>query len=551
MRTKNIKYNSKISMNRNLLKFLFILNSVFLILHSATAQTVGNDEVLIIKEHEAKVKDADKIMLSPNIPDIEETKPKLDYSIPTRDFKDISFEPNPLKPIGMSKEKMEKFNTSYIKFGFGSQLTPLAELAYNDNKTKNLKFGIFYDHLSQYAFSRKNQKFSDDKVGVYLKYYPKTFELGTNISFHNLRTHFYGYSDTTFESKAVRQEFRSYDADVYLKNAQKNQYDIDFNTGVKFNYFQETAGKGYEYFINGNVSLSKSFLKVHSVSGGFEFDYSQYKSTGQDVKRNLYFLNVAYHFNNDDWKATGKITLGVDGSKVYALPDIYLEKRLYEYSLIAYAGWDIRFQKNSFKSLAERNNFVLSELELQNTRVSDIRGGLKGTISSFSYDARFSFKNISNMPFYYTSFADNKKFYVGYDSRVKALNGHLELGYNLQDEFRILLSADYNSYTLTNTTRAWYEPAFKANLKASYNIQKKFIIGADIYGFTSYYGLVNATTEKKIKGTADISLSLEYLFSKRLSFFGMINNLAHQRYERWANYPVYGVNGLVGAKFSF
>ena len=82
---------------------------------SVYAQQGTNDQVVIMKEYEGKVKDADKITLTPNIPEDKETTPRLTYNIPQKDFKDISFEPNPLKPLGMSTEKMERYNQSYIR----------------------------------------------------------------------------------------------------------------------------------------------------------------------------------------------------------------------------------------------------------------------------------------------------------------------------------------------------------------------------------------------------------------------------------------------------
>ena len=137
------------------------------------AQQGTNDQVVIVKEYDAKVKDADKVSLAPTIPEEEEKTKKLTYTVPARDFKDIPFEPNPLKPLGMSADKLERFNSSYIKVGFGSQLTPLVELMYNDNKSKNVKFGFFYNHLSQYGFHITNQKYSDDRLGAYAQYFMK------------------------------------------------------------------------------------------------------------------------------------------------------------------------------------------------------------------------------------------------------------------------------------------------------------------------------------------------------------------------------------------
>ena len=510
-----------------------------------------NDQVIIMKEYEGKVKEADKVSLTPNIPEEVETSPKLSYSVPQRDFKDISFEPNPLKPLGMSLDKLERFNSSYIKLGFGSQLTPLAELMYNDNKSKNLKYGFYYDHLSQYGFHIKNQKYSDDKVGAYMKYFINKMELSAAFGFHNLRTHFYGSPDTIYEGKAILQNLRDYDLNIGLRNTQKNKIGIDYYALVRGNYMQETYAGGYEYFVNGKVGGNYGFKKFHSAFASFQFDVSSYNTSAQNLFRTLFFTNIGYGFNNDDWKARVAFTLAVDNSTVYALPDLYLEKRLYEHKLLVYAGWEIRLQKNSFKSLSETNNYVNSIIDLKNTRISDLYGGLKGTIENFSYNLRLGYKNISNMPFFYTNYFDTKRFYVSYDPTVKDFNAQIELGYNYKQNLRFLWTTDINSYSASDNSKAWYEPVLKTSLKASYIIEKKIIVGIDVYAFSNYYAFIAPGDIRTINGTADINLNVEYLFNKRFSLFGKLNNIAHQRYQMWANYQVYGINGLVGAKFSF
>jgi hypothetical protein len=155
------------------------------------------------------------------------------------------------------------------------------------------------------------------------------------------------------------------------------------------------------------------------------------------------------------------------------------------------------------------------------------------------------------MAFFYTNYFDTKRFYVAYDPNVKDFNGLIELGYNFKQNFRLLWTTDINSYNASENQYAWYNPLLKSSLKASYIIEKKIIIGIDVYGFTDYHGFLGNTDILTVKGTADVNLNLEYLFNKRLSFFGYLNNIAHQRYQLWANYPVYGINGVVGAKFSF
>ncbi|MFN8308755.1 MAG: hypothetical protein U0T73_02215 [Chitinophagales bacterium] len=536
----------------NISKRPLLLGFALLLLGATAAAqgTVGNDQVIIIKEFEGKIKDADKVNFSPNVPEEESRTPKQTYNVPQKDFKDIPFEPNPLRPISMGKEKIENFNTSYLKLGFGSQLTPLVQLAYNDNKTKNLKFGFHYDHVSQYGFAIKNMRYSDDLAGLYLRYDMKGVELSTAFDFHNLRTHFYGTNET-FSEKDVRQNLRDYDARIGVKNILKNKAEIDYNANVRFNYFQETYGGSNEYFVAANAGGSKVFKKYHSAFADFSFDISNFKSTRQSTFRNLFFLKLGYGFNNDDWKARAAFTFGVEGSKFLPLPDLYIEKRLYKHQLIAFAGWEITFRKNSFRTLSANNNFINSDIALQNTQISEFSSGLKGTIQHFTYRLKFGYRRFSNMPLYYTNYYDTKRFYVAYDPTVSNFNGQIELGWHINESFRVLALADINAYSLSRNTRAWYEPALKLNWNGTYTWKKKIAIGLNLYAFSSYYGFLSPGNEKKQKGTADLSLNLEYYFSKRWSFFGNLNNIAHQKYERYAGYPVYGINGLVGAKFSF
>ncbi len=519
---------------------------------SIYAQQGTNDQVVILREYEGKVKDADKVSLAPNIPEDKESTPKLTYTVPQRDFKDIAFEPNPLKPLGMSADKLERYNSSYIRLGVGSQLTALADLMYNDhNKANTFRYGVFFHHLNEYGFHIKNQKYSDDNVGAYMKYFVSKLEFAAGFSFQNLHTHFYGSPDTVYDGKAILQNLRNYDLNIGIKNSQKNKANVDYYALVRGNYFQETYGKGNEYFVNGKVGAAYNFMKFHSAFINFQGDVSSYNTAQSNLLRTLFYTNVGYAFNNDDWKAHAAFTLAVDNSTIYALPDLYIEKRLFEHKLILYAGWEIRLDKNSFQSLSATNNYINSIIDLKNTRVSDFYGGFKGTIEGFTYNLRFAYKDFSNMAFFYTNYFDTKRFYVAYDPNVKDFNALIELGYNFKQNFRLLWTTDINSYNESENQYAWYNPLLKTSFKASYIIEKKIIVGIDVYGFTDYHGFLGNTDILTVKGTADVNLNLEYLFNKRLSFFGYLNNIAHQRYQLWANYPVYGINGVVGAKFSF
>lgn len=516
---------------------------------------VGNEEVIVVKEYEATIQDAQKVNIQPNIPEVEETKPKLEYSVPAKDYKEFGFETNPLKPIAISADKLERYNSSFIKLGFGSQLSPLVQMAYNDNKTKNMKFGLFYNHFNAIGFQHKNQRYVDDEAAVYFRYFPKTFEVGTGFNFHNYRTHFYSvdtsFSDTTFARKDIRQVFRNYDALVYFRNAQRNKFDIDFKQTINFNYLQETYGKANEWFIAGQTDFSKLIEKQHAILADFNFDISQLKNDSLKLQRNIFRLQVGYGFNNDDWKAHLKFGLALDGPKPFFLLDAHLEKRLYQHSIIAYVDYIHTYNKNSLNSLIHTNNFIWNYVGIKNTQNGDFGIGVKGTAQNLSYNLAFHLNHINNLPLFVNDTLDMRRFAVVYDKNTLIFGGHAEAGYNVKEWLRLSVLADYSYFKLKEQARAWHEPNFKLTFRANYVWKNKVRASIDLYGITSSYALLAGGQQVKIKGTADVNLAIEYIFNKHFTFFGTLNNIAHQKYQRWYGYPSFGINGLAGVKFSF
>ncbi len=545
-------------MSRKSHSLLFLFCVSILITGKLVAQSgVGNEEVIVVKEFEATIRDAEKVSMAPGIPEVEEVKNSFDYTVPSKDYKDFSFEPNPLKPISISKEKWEKFNTSYIKIGFGSQLMPIAELAYNDSKTKNLKFGIFYNHLSAAAYKDKLQRFSDDEVGAYLKYFPKAFEVGTSFTFRNYRTHYYGigtdtlFSDTVFRAADVRQVFRNYDAVINFRTTQKNKAGIEVDHHFRFNYLQETFGKANEWYVAGGPDFRKAIMKAHAVTAHFDFDVSRLKNDSLVLQRNIFRLQLGYAFDNDDWEVKAKIGVAIDGKKAFPIADVLVEKRLFQHSLIAYTSYELLYTKNSLNGFATTNNFLRNYVDIKNSQAGNFGAGIKGTIQNFNYNVAFHLHHINNLPLFINDTTDMRRFVVVYDSNAIIYNFHLESSYNIKEWLRLSLLGDYNIFTLKNTAKPWHEPAVRVTLRANYIWKRKVSLTLDLYGVTNSVARLKDGSQVKVKGTADLNIGISYLMNKWLTFFGGVNNIAHIRYQRWYGYSSFGINGMVGARFSF
>lgn len=542
MKTSNRENKKRLGI---LIKSIFILALPLF----AFSQSGTTDEVVVIKQYQSTLHDADRIEVSPEIPEFEQRKQNYNYQLPQRDFKTGYFQPNPLKPIALSKEKIERRNHSFIKLGFGLPWMPLAQLEYNERKVKDFQFGLNYNHLSAASFKNKFQRFSDDKVGFYLGGTPGKITVGSNFSFQNIRNHFYAFPDSLTERKKILQQLRSFDGKVFIKNTNQNNAKLNFKQDVRFNYFMETKGKSREWFVAGTTYLERAFAKVHHAEADFDFDISDYRDT-VSLQRNIFQFKLGYFFDNDDWFLKAKAGMAIDGKKVYPLVQISAEKLLYQSAIIAFVDWDWSFHKNSFAQFAMNNNFVSSSLNLTNSRKSDLQAGLKGTINGFSYNLAFHYKYIWNMPLFVNDTNDMKRFKVINDN-ANIYTIHVETGYNWQNTLQLLLKLDYQIFQMKTEAKAWHEPGLNISLRANYNLKDKFILGAELFVLAQSNAKLADGSTSVIKATGDLNLSVEYIFKNYLSFFLNLNNIAHQKYQRWYGYPSFGINGVIGAKFSF
>ncbi len=139
-----------------------------------------------------------------------------------------------------------------------------------------------------------------------------------------------------------------------------------------------------------------------------------------------------------------------------------------------------------------------------------------------------------------------------YEQESNIFNFKAELNYAVNEKFRIAGVANFYNYRLSDQKEAWQRPNVDFKLSASYNLGNKlyayldaFIIGKRYQRIA--YVPVNAISMDPI---TDLNLGVEYRYTKRLSFFLRGNNLVSARYQRWYNYKVYGINGLLGLTFT-
>ena len=149
-------------------------------------------------------------------------------------------------------------------------------------------------------------------------------------------------------------------------------------------------------------------------------------------------------------------------------------------------------------------------------------------------------------------------FQVVYDD-VNTLSVFGELKVDISEKFSLGMNAEFLSYSTDVEQEAWNLPELKATLFSDFSITEKIYGGASLF----YVGerqdnLVKAgifgtaiNTLETLDAYLDANVHFGYRVDERLSVFVKGSNLLSDNYERWLNYPVQGIQGLLGATYKF
>ncbi len=524
---------------------------------------LGSENIIVIKEYEARIADAQKINTKPTTQEVDVEKQELQYDVPEK-LLDLEYPAHTVKPLAMPKVKPIKYHNSYARLGFGVHLgenkkvyySPLAEIVYNNNETKNLVYGAHYKHFSALAAKSALQKFRNEDAKVYVQYFMKKVEMGLDLNFKQNQDFYYGLpADTVIEAKQIRQTVTNYGANLYFKNAGVNDLALDFDNKLGFNFLTD-AYKGNEWFLEYDGSVTKTFKNLHTLDVGLGAHFSNYiPTTKDDLEREIFNIGAAYTFNDDNWKLKAGIDVAfgeVAHDKQFDFyPVIYTEKKLYKQHLIFYSSWRRDLKINSYQTLLAANPYININPELRNSRIEDRIAGFKGSIKNFTYNARFSNKVIKDMPLFVNDTLNMNRFDVVYEDVMFVYNINAEVGFSWTKNFRTQLSFDYRIYDPVFEAQAWHLPSLNTNLTASYKINNQFFLDLEFYALAGAKARNIDGEVEKLKGTADINLGFNYKYSKNLSMFIKLNNLAHSKQTRFYNYQNFGFNALIGAKFEF
>jgi hypothetical protein len=508
--------------------------------------------VEIVKSFDARLEETDKINTRPGEFESVRKNREFTYELIPGTTK-VDYKMPDIKPLAMSPEKLPTFHKGFVKAGFGYPISPYAEAAYLFTNVPNLELLAYARHHSANDAKKENQRFMDNDFSVKATYYiQQSHAAEANIRYSLDDYYFYGYNpeDTSFLKNDVRRRFNTVDGGVRFFNTNGEKRQLYYHANLQFYSHKDNLEAG-ETGTQIQLGVKKFLAGKHVLFANVNTDLSTYVDTTEQ-KLNNFSLNPGGILNTDYFSLRGAARINSFQDEFYFFPDLLAQIKLMEGALTINAGWEGNFHKNSFRNLTTYNPF-LSPLpgEINNASYLDYFGGVSGISGEWRYDLRGGYKATKNMALFVSNFEIPNQFDVLYDS-VKIWYVKPSLHTLLFETLTLGLEATYNHFTPATVEKAWQIPELEANLSIAYRTNnRKFQLRSDIYFMNGIPYLTENNEAARLNTLFDISVGADYQFTRNVGAFIQANNLASNRWQRWFNYPTYGINVLGGIFVKF
>jgi len=491
-------------------------------------------------------------------------------------------------------QSQQKLYKGFVKAGFGLYTTPLAELYYDQTRSRDSGFGLHVKHMSSNGGINDvgPSTYGFNQVNGYYNHYLRNHEVGGRLMYDRRRVSYYGFDATDSILSLIdvsapadddlKQVYNDIGFAGRIRSLYKDSTLIAHDIGLEVHSYSSLS-ESRETNVRITADLSKAeqgdryglgILIDNNAFRGKEanglFGETQSTTLG-DQRTNGTIVGLTPLLTRQGDKYVVRVGAGMyvdaqGSTSFHFFPKAYLSYSLFDDILVPYIGLEGERRRNSFRSLTRENPWLIGRPQLENSsQLYDFYGGLRGSFSSrIGFDMRMSISSIDDRPLYVSApnapYGD--RMAVVYD-RVDVFNISGELSYRYDDALRLKGRIDVSTYGTSYELEAWNLPPYQIALGATYNLRDKLSVTfeAQFLGQrkAAYYtNPADATAEVRIDpkvqdldGYLDLHLGLEYRYTKRLSVFLDMSNLSASKYERWYRYPVQRGLLLGGLTYSF
>jgi hypothetical protein len=538
---------------RNKFQILLLLIAYCLLASNATAQrdTTRRQTIEITSSYKPVLRNAVKINLSASALAADTSRPRLAYDIPAQNLF-FAYQPISLKPLALMQDTGLQLGVrNYVKAGFGNYTTPYIAAAVSFGDGKKSLVNLYGNYISSKG-KIINQDFSELKLKGTGSFFSAKNEVYGSAGINANQYYQYGYDHTlhNFSKDSVSRKYQEFFVSAGLRNTAVNDFKVNYNPNVTAHIFSR-ENKINESSLIIDAPVEKKFgesisFKVAAIANLTNLT-NKATTINTSISNNLFQIAPELAYYSNMFTFHGGVTPSWNNGVLSVLPNIYGEAQLQHNVLMVQAGWVGRFINNSFRSLSTMNPYIADPTFLTNTKEVQYYGGVKATLGKhFSFNAKAAFITYNNMPLFVNDGLYGNSFIVTNESKMNDLQLHGDMSLVSQDKFTLTAGLDLNTYTgLSNNANAWGLIPVQLTGSFRWNAFKQVLLKADVFTFSGVPVLLKNNTETKTNGT-DLSAGAEFKITKKFSAWLDLNNILDQKYQRWYNYPVYGLNVIGG-----
>lgn len=561
------------------IKHIALLASLFL---SIAAIAQHNEEVTVEGSYRPKVNKVKKIVLSPETP-------QQMYEMPSTETHVMEVKQRfPLKLEKLTPQLYNGKNAqvpvstkNFLMVGFGSRISPEFLYKHNSNLTKTLGLEVGIKHYSSWLdmkdyapSSFMNNAFN---IGLTTSKF-NNLQLGGNVYYMNDMYHYYGVKveDLPFgfslDSRAPRQIYNTIGASFDLTSTNTRNGEFVHALGLDYHYLFDQVYAGEEHYANLDYDMgyvdnwwgSKEHPQKLGVALNARFDKNHMGVT--DAERLIFKVNPYFEMKDTFYR----LHLGVrmDGAldektdKLLTVhPDLKGSLLVLNNKLEFYAGLNGGRKICTYRDLVGENPFVRAQLDMKvTTEKLGFDGGVRANVTpSMDVHVGVRYRHTQNDLFYRQRISMEStglpynSFDLVYDE-TRQVMVLADVRWLASDWLTMDAGFVYHNYQMNHESHPWYRPVTEGNLKLNYRLDDHWNFNTSLLYLGGRYAQTYANGPSEVvrmKDVFDLGLGADYRVNEQMTVFARVDNLAHQKYQLYYNYPVTGIQFVAGLKMRF
>ena len=544
------------------MKKIHLLFAGFIIALSVSAQrdTTKTQAIDITSSFKPVLRNAVKINFYGSQLQADTSRPALNYSIPAQNLF-YAYQPIALRPLALAQDtNLYLGGRNFVKAGFGTYSTPFLAAGFSLGDGKKSLVNIYADYIGSKGKDIEFQDYSMLNVKAAGSVFTPKNEIYATAALSRRDYNLYGYDHAiyNYDKKDIRQQLQDITIAGGVRNIVSNELGIQYNPSAQVNFFTN-KDKLNETTISLHLPVQKKIGESLTAMAAFKGEFANYSTQNfnpDNIKltNNLIQVSPGIEYTTKLVKLHAGLTPVWNNGDFEWLPDIYAEAQLQEKVFMLQAGWVGRYIQNTYRNLTAQNPYLLPITTYNNTKEVEYYGGLKASLGKhFNFSAKAGLVRYTDLPLFINDTAsDEKGFLVSNERNINNFRIHGDLSYINQDKFTVTAGLTLNGYTgMKDNDKAWHTIPMEFTSSMRWWAFERFLLKADLYFFNGGKYLGKANSSNALSGGTDLSAGAEYKINKQFSAWMNVNNILNDKYERWHNYQVYGLNLTAGILIHF